>query len=77
LESKAFSTGPATAASAAEAKAFGLVSPARYSAVTAANAARKYVLAIAISFAFIVFSLRFKDWLAEPNNCHGLRLSQL
>ena len=45
------------AAMNAEARAFGSVSPARYSAVTAANAARKYVLAIAISFAFIVFSL--------------------
>jgi len=48
--SSALSTGPATAARAAVARFFGSVSPARYSAITAAIAARRYVLTIACSF---------------------------
>ena len=59
--SSALSTGPATAARAAVARFFGSVSPARYSAITAAIAARTYVLAIAMSLSlFIVTPL---DWL--------------
>jgi len=45
----ALSNGPATAASAADARAFGSVTPARYKAITDAMPARRYVAAIAFN----------------------------
>ena len=59
LGSSAFSSGAATEARNAEARALGSVTPARYRAKTDAKAARKYEFAIETTLSLFIYSLSF------------------
>ena len=67
LGSSALRTGPATAANAADARALGSVTPAKYRAITDATAALRYVATIACAFALFILSLsQVVAWGVQP-----------